>query len=477
MDLLNKIDFGIPSDARDEALAKPDFFRDSYLDQNELVEKAVRGREFVVLGPKGSGKTALAQIIRLRAAENNEALQVEVSDLSNFPYSSFHAVIPTTTEKNDYPQTWSWLLLMKLLSMQRADPHLDRPHNITYLETTDKLVRLGLVSAPTLGDLVNRTMTEGWELEVPKILKVKQKPNEQISKIHFLNIIQHLKELVSRYSSHSRFVLILDGLDKVLSYEAAQFDTLTALVAAVKDLNLYFEERKCNAKVLLLCRNELFAKLRAPDLNKIRQGSTIQIKWYHPAHPADKSPLIDLINRKAATHLGYSINVINSFFPGNRTSGGEMWAEYLIKQTRYTPRDILTLFNDYLKRHYSTVKMSAQHVRAALDDYSTEYFRPEIEDELVGYCGERVSERGFKLLSQVGRQRIKCSDLMDVPRDGLTNTDLLEFLKVLSECGAVGIRNKSQQRYMFQAENPNQELNSGSWVEIHRGLWANLGLV
>src|SRR5579864_7383614 len=163
MDLLNKIDFGIPSDARDEALAKPEFFRNSYLDKNELLEKAEHGREFVVLGPKGSGKTALAQIIRLRAEEKGSNLQVELSDLSSFPYSSFHAIIPTTTEKNDYPQTWSWLLLMKLLSMQRSDPNMDRPHNINYLETTDKLVKLGLVSAPTLGDLVNRTMSESWE--------------------------------------------------------------------------------------------------------------------------------------------------------------------------------------------------------------------------------------------------------------------------------------------------------------------------
>ena len=49
------------ADAQEEATEKPSLLRDAFLDLDEIPERVFRGKEWLVLGYKGSGKSAIAE--------------------------------------------------------------------------------------------------------------------------------------------------------------------------------------------------------------------------------------------------------------------------------------------------------------------------------------------------------------------------------------------------------------------------------
>ena len=86
------LDFGL-ADAAKERLREPRLLLEGYLDHNGSYESVVDGTAFLVLGYKGSGKSALAQHIQLRAA-SSPTTHVRIIRLDELPLSDFVDVIP-----------------------------------------------------------------------------------------------------------------------------------------------------------------------------------------------------------------------------------------------------------------------------------------------------------------------------------------------------------------------------------------------
>ncbi len=74
--------FGM-SDSRNEVNENREAFVKSYVDLNGAISAVVNGQKFLVLGPKGTGKSALAWY--LEAAEINGGHLALVRDASDLP--------------------------------------------------------------------------------------------------------------------------------------------------------------------------------------------------------------------------------------------------------------------------------------------------------------------------------------------------------------------------------------------------------
>src|SRR6266540_3500923 len=71
------------SDSRNEANEDRDAFLRSYVDLDDSTQAVLRGAKFLVLGPKGTGKSALAWY--LQAAESRGGHLATVRDASSLP--------------------------------------------------------------------------------------------------------------------------------------------------------------------------------------------------------------------------------------------------------------------------------------------------------------------------------------------------------------------------------------------------------
>jgi hypothetical protein len=81
------IEFGF-ADAEKESAQNPDLLLFAFFDDSHIVDKALKGSPFLLLGYKGSGKTAIAERANLLAS-SDPSLFVKVEQLADFSYTDF----------------------------------------------------------------------------------------------------------------------------------------------------------------------------------------------------------------------------------------------------------------------------------------------------------------------------------------------------------------------------------------------------
>jgi predicted NACHT family NTPase len=85
MNRFDKINFKY-TDAEEEKLYAPELIDQAYVDINCILEEIEKPEKFLVIGPKGSGKTALSSKLQLME-KNRWNLFVETDELEQFEYS------------------------------------------------------------------------------------------------------------------------------------------------------------------------------------------------------------------------------------------------------------------------------------------------------------------------------------------------------------------------------------------------------
>ena len=103
-----------PASAETEGAEKPELLLDAFLDKFSAVSDITKGKGLLILGSKGSGKSAIGERLRLLAKQNH-GLFVTVRHMSSFPYRRFSKIVPGKDEiEIRYPRAWDLLFLITL---------------------------------------------------------------------------------------------------------------------------------------------------------------------------------------------------------------------------------------------------------------------------------------------------------------------------------------------------------------------------
>ncbi len=189
------------------------------------------------------------------------------------------------------------------------------------------------------------------------------------------------------------------------------------------------------AKIILLCRTDLFERLPHPNKNKIRQNAATNINWYAPP---DQSVLIALVNKRASMSAGREMDVLATYFPSTlRSDGRGSIRSQILEQTRHVPRDVIMLLNNM--QQFSGDVLTSSQIATALAQYSRDYFIPGITDELAGYLRPEQISMFMQLLGATRKVRVSVAALEhQAKRMHLRDLDVLETVRVLFECSAIG---------------------------------------
>lgn len=322
--------------------------------------------------------------------------------------------------------------------------------------------------------------------------------HEQILKFPYY--VEQLKAIVKTVRSRSRHLLIIDGLDDIFTAEKIQYDSLAALLLEVSRLNALFAKESVPAKILLLCRTDLFEKLPGANKNKLRQDSAIILDWFHDPRQPGESDLVKLVNLKARVTDGSLADIFHTYFPpqmmaarggrGRRTSqSGQPIVSHLLEFTRHTPRDFIQVlthiqrFASTPERHAGLIrrKLSQDQILSGLRSYSIDYFLPEIEDELVGYFPASVVEAAFSLIGSLRKREFNFKELstkaLEQPR--FSELDLPGLVTALFECSAIGNVSSAGRRAVFHTSkyrNRNSTLSLQDQLLLHKGMWRALNV-
>ena len=278
--------------------------------------------------------------------------------------------------------------------------------------------------------------------------------------------------------SSSKHLLILDGLDDILLHQEIQYKSIAALILETARLNQFLRQNNVSAKVIVLCRTELFERLPGPNKNKIRQDSAVELDWYHNPSRPESSMLVRLANKRAQLADKEIKDVFIEFFP--RDWQGQSFLTFLLEHTRHTPRDFLQLLTHIQK---CLIRGGIEHkqILAGIRNYSSKYFLPEILDELVGYI---TREQAGALIRSISRSKCNKFDFRDLSthflHEGLLNqADMPTLLEPLFNCSAIGnLRTDGHKRFWsFKFRNRHSHLKLDEQIVVHRGLWRAMNII
>lgn len=472
----NRINFG-KADAHTEGEDYPVLLEDGYLDTSSVVDKALNSSVFLFLGYKGSGKSSLSEHLRLKPGDSI----VDQQGLKDFPFKEFDKALPVEDRLLRYKKLWDWLLCVKVFCDLYKDSDAVIKTHESVNTIIDVLTKTGFFPVISLSSLVNKTVTNSARATA-KFMELSHTETTSAANVNFDMVNDYLRETLKQFKEERRHIIIIDDLDDILSPNGVQFGVITALINEVKDLNRFFCLSCIPVKILVLCRSDMFERLPDPNKNKIKQDNSFTFTWYREGvdNPR-KSDLINLINMRARLVYPELNDVFKTFFPPNY-NGTNIYSA-LLDYTRHTPRDFIQLIN-YIQKQCTkdTISVTLGQIDKGINEYSAEYFKQEIADEMSGYLTRQTIEGAFNVIASIRSRDFRFQDFVEKSKYNtlLKNSDPYDIMKVLYDCSAIGhiysYDGGGSSRVTFKYRNRASSFVPEDRIMLHKGLWKALNV-
>ncbi|WP_144877489.1 P-loop ATPase, Sll1717 family [Microbacterium sp. 1.5R] len=466
------IKFGYAS-AETERANAPELLLQGYYDHQGVVGEARSGARFLFLGYKGSGKSAIGQKLVVDAYDHPNEF-VTPLQLKDFPFNAFGKVGVSSDEpESRYPTSWAWLILLRLLGSFKQDAKATQDPD--FARAVNSLTNIGILPTDDLKNLVVKSSKNSFKAQIPTLLEATHESSTNESGLGFLQLVNHLRSVCSRVRSESSHILVIDGLDDVLTQREVQYRSLAALLQETVKINEDLTAHGVPAKVIILCRTDIFELFPDANKNKVRQDSAVSLDWYHDTRNPEESALVELADLRIQLATGDRDAKLAHYLPPS--IDGEPTIIALLSLTRHTPRDFLQLLESIRVFVDPGQPLKIDQVLSGMRRYSIEYFLPEIKDELVGVLEPAEIEAAFSLFSAMRRRDFKLSQLKEFAQesghDVLRSLPIDKVLAALYERSAIGTVHgtKGYDAYTFKFRNRNSTLGFPERLMMHKGIW------
>lgn len=469
MGLLNQIGtFGDGSAEDDDAVL-------SYFLKTDAVDKIERGDCYVVIGRKGSGKTAL---VKYFSGQRDDYVS-ESPSLRDYPWT-LHSKRKNlgASEIESYVSSWRYLIAVK------ANSIILEAKGIKGLTDNQIAARDFLIE--NYGSL----KPDLREILAPKQLKVTKKTfAPQImgfalgsidiednqgglsSEIDVLTDALLINaETIAQQTSVTHIDMHFDELDQGLaSLDDRHRQMVTGLILATRSIR---NDKKLNNIVRPVCyiRTDVWDELSFSDKNKISQSSSVPLEW-------DSNTLLEMINQRIRVKLGtnYSWDDIDDekLMRGSQTK----WS-HIISRTFLRPRDVISFLNyatdQAIKAYSESSHFDNDDIQGARASYSR-YLKQELDDE-IGPHWEKWIE-GLQACSElvtITFSRDKFIEVYNRRKSMKNELDADEALATLYNFSVIGYRRgigSGGSGWVFQYTDPDAGWDNGATkFKVHLGL-------
>lgn len=470
------------ADARKEAVMQPDLLRAGFYDAFNLPARLISGDVTVLLGPKGSGKSAIVEHLELESRESSNTF-VTRYDLYDFPYREFVQLeAGGAAAEARLPTVWNWVLLLALMISFNQDLESASRGNPDFQKAIGLLEKLGFLSGMELRQVVTESSTASFGSAVKNLFVFTK--TRQSRGLAIPAATESLRRLVFDFRSKAVHLVVLDGLDKQFVSGQVPWEELAALVLAADKLNLDFFEHAVPARIVILIRPDMYDRLPSGETPKIRQDSGFHLSWYPSSERPQDSELFLLFSQKAAT-LSPDVNdVISEYLPPTiKPRGSESRHipihDYLMERTRHTPRDLgqlLSAIQGQARREKRAGRLPESTVIDGASQYGRNYFYGDVIATLRGLGfshGDIDCLMG--LLKAMPGDFFSRRAILEKAKERSLNLDdkIDEMLRQLYEAGAIANKLRGG-RVNFLHRQSTGELDVGANLVMHRALAVGL---
>ncbi|MBX2994846.1 MAG: hypothetical protein KF681_08490 [Bdellovibrionaceae bacterium] len=457
------------------------------------VQKITQSRAWLVLGRKGTGKTAIYEHLRSADSGNLNNYNVISLNFKDYPWPA-HRIYKESLagELSAYQKSWRYLFFVKVISrlieikktkgeelskeLRWAESYINRIYgnpNPTLMEVLiSKLARVQKVETPgmELGEISAGLGSISLdEVAADKELQSRLRTNA-------FNLLSYFEDIFIRNADQYKFLIALDQLDE--NWLAGEIDeyskVLINLVNVCRNISIDSKISK-SIKVVPFLRSDIYNQLRFNDKNKLLQDSAIEIKW-------ETSSLDKMFFERIKKHkpAGVSLDTdkkTGCIFEAAFVRQGTPAFTYITRRSFYRPRDIIVYINKIRSCHepnktglFSTNEIyqadreaSASIYNEIIDEWTNQF--PEIEKLLNVLQTIQVESFDLNLFKE------KYSSEFSNASEG----DMRSHLQFLFDNSIVG--QKRQGRWEYICSTPNLKMNIEKEYRTHPALKYRLQLI
>jgi len=331
---LRQLSLGSPAAERDEALVE-------YFVKSESFRRLRDGERCIVLGNRGSGKSAIFQMIAHE--ERNKGSIVLALAPEDYSYELLQAALAAENsgswaKQGAYTAAWKYAIYVAVMrELASSGPRFKRgPNAKIYEYIRDNHSDFETNPIGALLSFLKRL--EGFKLgDYEAAVKTKE-----LQRLYKLQEIADLIPLLNSACAERNAVVLVDELDK--GWDASE-DAI-AFVAGLFQAAISIRQLTPNVRIYLSLRKELYDNIPSlyEDAQKVRD-LVEEITW-------DESALFDLMNRRisysifTALESGDSQNSWETVFSGTLDYRQSKSFNYMIDRTLYRPREIIQFASD-----------------------------------------------------------------------------------------------------------------------------------
>lgn len=470
------------SDSLNEARSSVDEFIRSYVDLDGAVAQVASGNKTLILGPKGTGKSALGLFIEKTGSTSTPRHYARMRSAASLPLSEIPQLKTGQPAGADRTYgAWKFILLCNYLDVALGDPD----SKIGSIRSIKRVVKT-LRDAGFIGSDSGRTLLKvsATSYTIDKSAAGDLFRDEGGAKVNIFTLTPYLERWAMGIQSPNRHILLLDGLDSIFLNDARYDESIAGLAQAAYDLNQKLFDHGATGSIVLLMRNDIFSRISLilPDAHKMRDFA-YDLDWRVLSGAAGRNaPLFQLVNRKAAQEQGTDTVDVLSYFPPKIGVGkaSDSQLRYLLNLTRHTPRDMLQLM-EYIRLAEvanpspQALRLSESVIREGVLQYSAKYFVDAVKGELAGYEGGRAeAEAALKALKLMPESQFTRSDFRRAlaSSGGGLEAKADDFLRLFFFAGALGnvFRNGSERYLVFYHRRDDVDLNVQGTLVLHNAL-------
>lgn len=368
--------------AEDDAVLK-------YFLTTDAVNRIYSGEIFLVLGRKGSGKTALVRHFVEGDVDQERRTLSRSLNLGRYPWN-VHA---TRVDKGasvieSYVSSWLYLIAVEFSALVLVSSNkgltLPAAKSIDYFlrQNYGRInVQLDEILQPTKLKLSSLSFEP--EILGNKLGSISLERTEDETRFgaELNSLSRLLTDSACRLASEnglSDIFLHFDELDRGLSkIDTTNSLMLTGLILAARSFVSLVKSSRVKIRPIIYLRTDIWDDLKFSDKNKINVGWSLLLDW-------DQASLRKLVDLRISSQLGTGFTweqvTTSQLMRGSQTK----W-NHVIARTFHRPRDVISFMNaileEFKKREPEHLTIDNKDIVAARTRYSR-YLKQELDDEI-----------------------------------------------------------------------------------------------
>lgn len=497
--MIDWIDFGKVSAERDENLSE-------YFFENGVLQEVVKNRfNFLVLGRKGAGKTAVFQHLSENPGKYlGGSDRLESLSLQDYSWD-IHSLLAADGKASSIAYIQSWKYIIYLLAVGKL---AESGNPSGRLKLAAKIIKRVYGSpAPSLGELVGQKIFQLTRLKLPggsmgigeaelesialeggeiSFSEVKGDPTLQSSLNQSIERLTSIFEaaLLDHLGPDARFFVAFDRIDEAwdsTSYEASQL-IISGLIGACEYINLKF---KGALRPIVFLREDIFETIDLNDKNKLKTDCGELLAWNKPGLIR---LILERVNFFAREGSQAEISKVDELFDRDQMRQQRAPFDHIMLRTMVRPRDFIRFLNlvkqDMVERRDNVFeeeevnpdRLECQAIYNVEPKYS-EWLVDELKDEWRAQFPAIIQL--FEAIQGNGATNFTAEDLKSaLLKIGVECSDgeVKSHLKFLYDNSIIGFRVGKSNQWKFRCFFNSQGFIESEVYKVHDGIHRGLNL-